>query len=78
MEKELGIVRNYLEIQSLRMDRLSYKIDLPSELRSVPIPKLLIQPLVENSIIHGIEAKRDSGSIQVSVERTEQGDLYCG
>ncbi|WP_340029340.1 sensor histidine kinase [Paenibacillus sp. FSL H7-0940] len=73
LEKELGIVRNYLEIQSLRMDRLSYQIELPDELRSVPIPKLLIQPLVENSIIHGIEAKRDSGSIHITVERTEHG-----
>ncbi|WP_190945654.1 sensor histidine kinase [Paenibacillus sp. UASWS1643] len=72
LEKELGIVRNYLEIQCLRMDRLSYHIELPADLSSVQVPKLLIQPLVENSIIHGIEKKRDSGYIHVKVERTEQ------
>ncbi|APO46120.1 hypothetical protein BS614_20200 [Paenibacillus xylanexedens] len=75
LEKELGIVRNYLEIQCLRMERLSYHIELPDDLSSIPIPKLLVQPLVENSIIHGIEMKRDSGYIQVKVERTERGIL---
>ncbi|MEK4274580.1 sensor histidine kinase [Paenibacillus sp. FSL R7-0026] len=75
LEKELGIVRNYLEIQCLRMERLSYHIELPDDLSSIPIPKLLVQPLVENSIIHGIEMKRDSGYIQIKVERTERGIL---
>ncbi|MGJ0440895.1 histidine kinase [Paenibacillus polysaccharolyticus] len=73
LEKEMGIIRNYLKIQSLRMDRLSYKIEIPEELKTVPIPKLLIQPLVENSIIHGIETKRDSGVIHVSIKRIEHG-----
>ncbi len=73
LEKEMGIIRNYLKIQSLRMDRLSYEIEIPEELKTVPIPKLLIQPLVENSIIHGIETKRDSGVIHVSIKRIEHG-----
>ncbi|MBB6634629.1 sensor histidine kinase [Cohnella thailandensis] len=66
LEKELGVVRNYLEIQCLRMDRLSYEIDVPEPMLRLRVPKLLLQPLVENSVIHGIENKRSSGWVKVS------------
>ena len=66
LEKELGVVENYLNIQCLRMDRLQYKIDIPDSMRKLPVPKLLIQPLVENSVIHGIEKKRSAGLIRIT------------
>lgn len=66
LEKELGVVRNYLEIQSLRMDRLRYKIDIPESMLRLRIPKLLLQPLVENSVIHGIENKKSAGLVIVT------------
>ncbi|WP_213615387.1 sensor histidine kinase [Paenibacillus lactis] len=66
LEKELGVVENYLNIQCLRMDRLHYEIDIPDSMRMLPVPKLLIQPLVENSVIHGIEKKRNAGLIRIT------------
>lgn len=71
LDKELGVVRNYLEIQSLRMDRLHYEIEVPESMKGIVVPKLLLQPLVENSVVHGIENKRSSGWIRVSGEDTE-------
>ncbi|WP_372631122.1 sensor histidine kinase [Cohnella sp.] len=66
LEKELGVVENYLNIQCLRMNRLQYEIDIPDSMRKLPVPKLLIQPLAENSVIHGIEQKRSAGLIRVT------------
>lgn len=63
---ELTIARSYLEIQSIRMgERLSYDFDLPESMNSLPLPPLLLQPLVENAVRHGIEPKREGGHIQV-------------
>lgn len=65
LEKELGVVENYLRIQSLRMERLRYEIHVPDSMKRLPVPKLLLQPLVENGIIHGIEKKQSSGMLRI-------------
>ena len=65
LEKEMEIVEKYLKIQSLRMDRLRYEIHIPDSMKQLPVPKLLIQPLVENSVIHGIEEKQSAGLIRI-------------
>lgn len=70
LEREIGIVRNYLNIQSMRMNRLRYEIDIPDSMMTLNVPKLLIQPLVENSIIHGIENKLNAGYVRI-VGRTD-------
>ncbi|WP_167856067.1 sensor histidine kinase [Natronospirillum operosum] len=63
---ELTIARSYLEIQSIRMgERLSYELAVPEAMYALPLPPLLLQPLVENAIRHGIEPKREGGHIQV-------------
>lgn len=63
---ELTIARNYLAIQSIRMgDRLTYRIDVPETLHATPLPPLLLQPLVENAVRHGIEPKAEGGHIRV-------------
>jgi len=67
IHNELAVVENYLQIQSLRMNRMTYEIHLDESLRDVQIPKLLIQPLVENAVVHGIENKEESGLIRVTV-----------
>lgn len=74
LDKELGVVENYLKIQCLRMDRLTYMFDIPDSMRGLPIPKLLIQPLIENSVIHGIEQKQESGLIRIT--GIEEPELY--
>ena len=62
--EELQHVRSYLEIQQVRyQDILNYEIDVPEELGIYMIPKITIQPLVENALYHGIKNKRGSGKI---------------
>ncbi|MCC8126632.1 MAG: histidine kinase [Clostridiales bacterium] len=56
IEQELSFLDDYLKLQKLRFGaRLSYQIDCPSECRLLAIPHLLLQPLTENALIHGIE-----------------------
>lgn len=56
IQSELSFIQQYLELQSLKYDeRLSFYIYMEPETEKFPIPKLLIQPLIENSIIHGLE-----------------------
>ncbi len=71
---EFDRLADYLELMSVRMgDRLRYALELPAELREVPVPPLLLQPLVENSIRHGLEPKVEGGEIAVRARR--EGDL---
>ena len=66
LEQELAMIQAYLNIYKVRMgDRLNYKIDLPEHLQSIPFPPMLIQPLVENAIKHGLEPKIDGGDIRI-------------
>jgi len=68
LEKEVQLVRNYLSIQKLRFgNRLEYYIDMEPGLGGYSILPLLIQPIVENSIIHGLENKPGGGFVQVAV-----------
>lgn len=65
---ELDIIEDYLEILRLRMgERLTYSIDASTTLRALPLSPLLLQPLVENAIKHGIEPKIDGGHVTVCV-----------
>ena len=60
-------IRSYLEIQSIRyQDILKYEINVPHEFDDILIPKLTLQPLVENALYHGIKNKRGGGRITVS------------
>lgn len=72
ISQEIGIIINYLNIHGVRMeDRLSYKINVPDSLLDYRIPPLLIQPLVENSIKHGLEPKIGGGEILIRAEIAE-------
>jgi LytS/YehU family sensor histidine kinase len=71
---EFDRLGDYLELMSVRMgDRLRYTLELPAELRDVPVPPLLLQPLVENAIRHGLEPKVEGGEIVVRARR--DGDV---
>ncbi len=68
--KEVAIAARYLEIQRLRFsDRLAVKLDVPTETHRVRVPALILQPLVENAVRHGIERASESGSIVVRARR---------
>jgi len=74
LSAEFDRLRDYLELMSIRMgERLHYSLDLPDDLREVPVPPLLLQPLIENSIQHGLEPKVEGGSISVRAARRSVG-----
>ena len=64
---ELTIVNDYLEILRLRMgERLAFSIDATDAVRALPLSPMLLQPLVENAIKHGLEPKIEGGRITVT------------
>lgn len=70
--EELEIVRTYLEIEKVRFgDRLQYTINYDGGVLDLQVPALLIQPLVENSIKHGIAKDIQGGSILVDVRKSQ-------
>lgn len=65
---ELEILRAYLEIQRIRMgDRMRFSLDCEAGLTDVPLPPLLLQPLVENAVRHGLEPLEQGGCVAVRV-----------
>jgi sensor histidine kinase YesM len=67
---EFDRLRDYLELMAVRMGpRLQYTLELPLEMATVPVPALLLQPLVENAIRHGLEPKLEGGSVTVQARR---------
>jgi len=57
LEMEIDIVRAYLDIHKIRMgDKLMYSLDVPVELLRIEVPPLILQPLVENAVVHGLGA----------------------
>lgn len=66
LQTEFDRLRDYLELMAIRMGpRLGYALELPPALAATPVPALLLQPLVENSIKHGLEPKVQGGRITV-------------
>lgn len=67
LEEEEQHIRSYLEIQQMRYrDLMDYEIDIPVRLKNYILPKLTLQPLVENALYHGIKNIRRKGSIRLT------------
>lgn len=72
LEEEINHTHSYLEIQSMWFgSKLSYRIDIPREFRRSRIVKLVIQPLVENSIIHGIHPEKSELEITITAKQVD-------
>lgn len=70
---EFARIADYLELMKIRMgERLQPQLDLPADLAGQPVPPLLLQPLVENAIKHGLEPHVNGGRLSVSAAR--EGD----
>lgn len=68
--EEFDRLKDYLGLMAVRMGpRLQFTLDLPDDLRTQAVPPLLLQPLVENSIQHGLEPQVGGGSITISARR---------
>lgn len=76
LAQEFSLMEAYLGLMSVRMgERLAFTLDLPAELRGAHIPPMLLQPLIENAITHGLEPKIEGGRIVVSAA-TRDGKLH--
>jgi signal transduction histidine kinase len=70
---EANLVQSYLQLMQMRMgERLAFFIDIPETLRGERLPSMLLQPLVENSIKHGLESKKQGGEVRIKARK--QGD----
>ncbi|MBT9501362.1 MAG: sensor histidine kinase [Burkholderiaceae bacterium] len=76
LEQELETVASYLVLLQTRMDeRLRYAIEASAEARAATVPPLLLQPLVENAIHHGLEPKIEGGMVRITAT-VAQGRLH--
>ncbi|MHA6530829.1 sensor histidine kinase [Paenibacillus sp. BAC0078] len=66
LPEEVEFVTHYLEIQKMRMARLQYSVSIPPQMRRLEIPPLVLQPLVENAVLHGIEPAADAGRLRIT------------
>ncbi|MGG6309339.1 sensor histidine kinase [Paenibacillus macerans] len=69
--EELTLVRDYLEIMKMQKGNLEYDMDIPEDILQVRTPRLLVQPLVENAIVHGIENRLGGGKIRIGGFRSD-------
>jgi LytS/YehU family sensor histidine kinase len=73
MGDEIEMLRRYLEIQRIRFaDRLTYSIEMAPDAAGASVPVLLLQPLAENAVKHGLVGARGAGRVEVRVAR--EGD----
>jgi sensor histidine kinase YesM len=71
---EAELIAAYLEVLRVRMGaRLRYAIDVPADLQSFTLPPMLLQPVVENAIRHGLEPKVDGGEVRFNARRDASG-----
>jgi LytS/YehU family sensor histidine kinase len=69
--EEMEFVQKYLDIQKVRFaDRLQWSVDVPSELFAAQVPSLILQPMVENAVKHGIAKRVQGGAIRIAASRS--------
>jgi two-component system, sensor histidine kinase YesM len=74
LKEELDIICNYLYIQRTRHgNRIEHKIDIDEQLLNYKIPSMIIQPFVENSIMHGLEPKEGKGLLELAIH--DKGEI---
>ena len=74
LDQEIEIIKAYLNIQKIRMgERLHFTIEIPDTARLCPFPPMLLQPLVENAVKHGLEQQMEGG--EITIRAAEEDDL---
>lgn len=74
LKEEFSIVENYLHIQKVRFgDRIKFKLNFDKSLKDYKIPSMILQPFVENAIVHGLEPKEGKGLLEISIQKTDAG-----
>lgn len=78
LAQEFALLDAYLGLISVRMGpRMAYTLDLPAALAGVKLPPMLLQPLVENAVVHGIEPNVDGGHIAISAAQHGGSIALC-
>jgi hypothetical protein len=73
LQDELALAQAYLRVQQIRMqDRLSFEIDADTATQALHLPPLLLQPLVENAVLHGLEPKLEGGAVHIRAQVQDQ------
>ncbi|MCU6712638.1 sensor histidine kinase [Paenibacillus sp. J5C_2022] len=76
LHTELSIVESYLQIQRLRFgSRFSVELSIDEDCLDILVPKMILQPLVENAVYHGLEPKEEHGTLRLSGTIDEAGDF---
>lgn len=74
LKEEFSIVENYLHIQKVRFgDRIKFKVNFDKSLKDYKIPSMILQPFVENAIVHGLEPKEGKGVLEIHIKKTDTG-----
>jgi two-component system sensor histidine kinase YesM len=69
---EIENIKSYLIIQKMRYkDKLNYQVEIPTELQDLKTPKLILQPIVENAVYHGIKLSPHGGEITITAEAAD-------
>jgi two-component sensor histidine kinase len=72
LAEEMAFLQKYLDIQKVRFsDRLNLRVDVPDELLVAQVPSLILQPMVENAVKHGIAKRAQGGTIRIRASRLD-------
>ncbi|MFS0724780.1 histidine kinase [Paenibacillus sp. 1P07SE] len=71
LREEIQLIESYLEIQSMQLPHLTYSIRIPEAMLDLEVPRLLLQPLAENAILHGLERLESDGRLEITGEQQD-------
>ena len=73
LKEELDNAEVYFQIQRFRFSKkLELEVKVQEDLQSLKVPRILLQPIVENSIVHGLEGRETGGKVEISITRSNQ------
>jgi two-component system, sensor histidine kinase YesM len=74
LNDEISHIKNYLAIQEIRFpDKFKYRLSIDKSLNEIPVPKLILQPLVENSILHGFKGNKNNAVLSITAIKDGKG-----
>ena len=75
--REIDLLKDYLELEKLRFEeRFEYQINCPQSIKELLIPPMILQPFVENAIIHGFAYFEEGGLLEINFTLKEEKDLH--
>ena len=75
LDDELELLEAYMELMCYRYPELQCEYDIDPELGGMQVPNFILQPIVENSLLHGLKNKGYRGSVTISAQKTAEGRM---